>query len=740
MAGNIKGITIEFNGDTSKLDKSIREIDKNTRNLDKELRDVDKALKFNPTSIELWSQKQEILKNRISDTESKLKMLKQQQAQMDAKGVNKNSEQYRKLQREIVTTESKLKHFKGELIKLGSARLTALGNQFKDVGSKITAAGQSLRTVSRYAAATAVAIGALAAKSAKWADNLNTMSKVYSLDTKQLQLYGAAAKLVDVDVETIAKSHIKLTRNMKNAVDGSEKQADAFKQLGVEVTNADGSLRDGDAVWQETIAALGKMTNETERDALAMTLMGRTAADLNPLIEDGGEKYKRVAETMKKYGLDFVDQKTLDNAQKFNDQLDTIKAIGLLALQQLGTALAGYLAPAAEKVVEVFGKFAKWLSELDPQILAIGTAIAGAVAVLSPLLIVIGMLTSAIGTRISAIGSVGAAIGGAAAAAAGPVGLIVAGIAALVAIFAVAYAKSETFRNAVNNLVKQIGEILMPIIQEIITVLQELFNEIVKATGEIADVLAPVLEMITPILVALAKVILDVLMVAFKMFIAQIKGFITIIKMLAVIFAAVFGAVVDTARGAFATLSAIVKNIKTLLSFQGLIEKVKGIFNAVKTAITQPIQAAVNLIRSAIAKIKSILSAKLSLPHIKLPHFKISGSFSLNPPSVPSIGVDWYKQGAIFTKPTIAGLGEAGPEGIIPLDKLWQKLDAIATAATGNYGFMSDQVANAIGTGLALQASGASIPGTINVIVELDGAKVGQKIVNLYDYTKKAMG
>ena len=734
MAGNIKGITIEFNGDTSKLDKSIKEIDKNTKDLDKELRNVDKALKFNPTSVELWTQKQDILKGKITDTTSKLKLLKEQQKQMDAKGVDKNSEQYRKLKREIVETESKLKHFKGELIKLGSAKLTALGNQFKQVGNKISAAGRSLQTMSRYAAVFTGAVAAMTVKSAQYADKLNTLQKQYHINTQELQKYDATAQLVDVDTETILKAHTKLTKSMSSAAEGTGKQAEAFEKLGINVKNADGSFKDADTVFQETISALSKVTDETERDALAMTLMGKSAQELNPLIEDGGETYKRVAEVMKKYGLDFIDQETLDKANEFNDQLDTIKAIGLVALQQLGMALSAYILPAAKKAVDLFGNFAGWLSKLDPKILAIVTGIAGALAVLSPLLIVIGMVTSAIGTIISAIGSMGAAIGGVAAAATGPIGLIVAAVVALVAIFAAAYAKSEAFRNAINGLVTQLVDMLKPVLEEIIKVLQQLFTEIVATAVEIADQLAPVIEQLMPVLKVLAQIIIGVLMVAFKMFIAQIKLMIKTVKLIVNVFVTVFNAVANTVRTAYSTIKAIVQNIRNVLSFSGLVAKVKGIFNAVKNAITSPIRAAVNLVRAAIEKIKSILSTKLSLPHIKLPHFKISGSFSLNPPSVPSIGVEWYKQGGIFTKPTIAGLGEAGPEGIIPLDILWQKLDAIAAATS------TDQIANAIGTGLAIQASGATMPSTINLVVELDGTKVGQKIVNIYDYTKKALG
>ena len=158
MAGNIKGITIEFNGDTSKLDRSLREVDKSTRNIDKELRNVNNALKFNPTSVDLWRQKQALLTQKISDTETRLKLLKQQQAQMDAKGVDKNSAEYRKLQREIITTQSKLKTFKGQLQSIGNVKLRAASEQLKAIGSKATAAGHAMAGVSRAGAVLAAAM------------------------------------------------------------------------------------------------------------------------------------------------------------------------------------------------------------------------------------------------------------------------------------------------------------------------------------------------------------------------------------------------------------------------------------------------------------------------------------------------------------------------------------------------------------------------------------------------------
>ena len=574
MAGNIKGITIEFNGDTTKLDKALRQINNNTKSLDRELKQVDKALKFNPTSVELWRQKQQLLTQKVEETKSKLDALKQAQAQMDASGVDKTSKEYRDLQRDIIVTENQVKTFEGQLRKVGNVNLRATSEQFKAMGDKLTSAGQAMRGISTAAAAVTAAIGALTVKSGKWADDINTMSKVYSIGTRDLQQYSAAADLVDVSVETIAKSHVKLEKNMLSAANGSKNQAAAFEALGVSVTNADGSLRDGDAVWQDTIKALGSMENETERDAYAMQLMGRSAAELNPLIEDGGETYKQVSDTLAKYGLDFIDQETLDQANQFNDALDMMKAVGMVAFQQLGTQLAAYLAPAMEKVVDVVGRLAQWFSNLSPRTQAIIAGIAAVVAVVSPLLIGLGKVSFAISSIMSLMATLGPAIGGIVAAI-GPVILI---IGAVVAAGVLLYKNWD----------------------------------IIKAKA-----------------------------IAFK----------------------------DAVVATFTQFKA----------------QVVAAFNAIKTAIVTPIQTAIDKVKSIIDKVKGFFPIKVGniFGHIDLPHFSLSGKFSLNPPSVPKLNIDWYKTGGIFNSPTIAGIGEAGPEAVVPLDKLWTKLDAIANASGG---------------------------------------------------------
>ena len=586
MAGNVKGITIEFRGDTTKLDKALRDIKNNTKDLDRELKSVDKALKFNPTSVELWRQKQDLLKAKIKETEKGLKELKNIQAQMDAKGVDKQSEAYRKVQREIIEAESKLKTFNTQLRKIGQVNLRAMSEQFKQMGTSLESAGQAMRGISTAAAALAASIGALTVKSGQWADDMNTMSKRYRIGTKDLQMYSAAAELVDVDVETIASSHRKLTKSMSSAQKGTGSQAEAFESLGVAITDSNGQLRDTDDVWNDVIQKLSLVENETERETLAMTLLGKSAGDLNPLLEDGGEAYQNLAETMEKYGLEFIDEETLAQANEFNDALDTIKAVGLVAFQQLGTQLAAYLAPAMEKVVDLVGRLANWFSNLSPRTQAIIAAIAGVVAVVAPLLIGLGKVSFAISSIISLIATVGPAIAGIVAAL-GPVILI---IGAVVAAGILLYKNWDTVK---------------------------------------------------------AKAI-------------QLK---------------------DRVVSAFNTLKGKVTSI-----INSIKSSVTSTFNAIKNAITHPIETAVNLVRSAIEKIKSIINnAHLSLPKFKLPHFRISGGtlpWGIGGKGTPpKINVDWYAQGGIFDRASIIGVGEAGPEAVVPLDKFWDKLDQMQMGA-----------------------------------------------------------
>ena len=573
MPGNIKGITISFNGDTTKLDKALRQIQKNTRSLDNELKQVDKALKFNPTSVELWRQKQDLLTRKISETKSRLDLLKETQRKIDSGEIEATAEEYQKLKRDIIVTENQVKTFEAQLRKVGNVNLRAASEQFKEWGNNLESAGRSMQGVSVAAGALVGTLGLISYKAGTAADDLNTLSKVTGIGTGELQKYSYAADLVDVSVESIAKSNKKLTRNAYEAANGSKTQAEAFAALGVSVTDSDGNLRDSEAIFQDVISALGQMTNETERDALAQKLMGKSAAELNPLIEDGGETYKMVSDTLKKYDLDYVDQETLDKANEFNDSLDTMKLIGSVAIAQIGSQLAGYLAPALEKVVDVIGRFANWLSNLSPQVLTVIGVIAAVVAAVAPVLIVLGKISFAISSIMSLMATIGPAIGGVVAA----LGPVVLAIGAVIAVGVLLYKNWDTIK---------------------------------------------------------AKAI------AFK------------------------NAVITT--------------------FNDFKNKVTTTFNNIKNAIVKPMQTAIDKVKAIIGKIKGFFPIKVGnlLSGLKLPHFKLNGKFSLNPPSVPKLDIDWYKNGGIFDAPSVIGVGEAGSEAVVPLDKFWDKLDKMNAGET----------------------------------------------------------
>lgn len=589
MGGNVKGITIEFNANTNNLSKAINQIRQEARGFDKELGYINKSLKFDPKNIDLMRQKITVLREATTSGKKNIEEMKKALETMKSNGVDETSEDYRELQREIIKAESKQKDYNKELRKL-EASTSALGQasaKMSAFGEASVKAGESLRGLSMVAGAVDVALAGLTVKAGATADDLNTMAKVTGISTQELQKYKLSADLLDVSVETIAKSQTKMKKSMYSAQQGSEGMAEAFNTLGVSIVDSNGNLRDQETVFEESIKALGQMSNETERDALAMQIFGKSATELNPLIEDNGETFQKVADIFSQNGLDIVDQETIDRANQFNDALDTIKMTGMATLSTVGMQLAGYLAPAMEKVADVIGKIMGWLSQLDPAVLTVIGAIAGVVAVLSPLLIGIGKVAMGISSIMTLISTLGPAIAGFSAGALLPIIGIIAGV---IAIGVLLYKNWDT--------IKEYAGIVA--------------NWVVQKWTALKD------------------------------------------------------------------------GVTT--AFNSLKNTVTNVWNGIKFAITHPIETAVTFVKNAIDKIKGFFSGlKIELPHIKLPHFSISGKLSLAPPSVPRLNIDWYKNGGIFTQPTIfggVGVGEAGAEAVLPLKKLWEEMDARFSGGT----------------------------------------------------------
>lgn len=138
------------------------------------------------------------------------------------------------------------------------------------------------------------------------------------------------------------------------------------------------------------------------------------------------------------------------------------------------------------------------------------------------------------------------------------------------------------------------------------------------------------------------------------------------------------------------TVSSLMSGITSTMSsgLSSALSTVTGKFSSIYSTISSKMSAARDAVGNAISALKSKFNFSWSLPHLKLPHVSISGSFSINPPSVPHFGISWYKDGGILTRPTIFGAagndllagGEAGAEAVVPLATLWDKLETMITS------------------------------------------------------------
>lgn len=356
MAGaKVRGITIDLGVDASGVASGLKSVNSSISSTAKELKDIDRLLKLDPSNVTLLAQKHEALQRQVTQTRDKLDLLKQAEEELKKQMVDGGTEEQKKqlaaLQREIISTERSLDNYEGQL--------NETSNETKELARSTEQADQATEkmkggfTALKGAMANLIADGIrkavdgfkeLMTAGPAFADEILAMSSTTSLATDTLQELSYMSGLVDVDVSTVAGSLKKLTKNMDSARNGTGSAADAFSTLGVSVTDMNGNLRDNEDVFYDTIDALGKVENETERDALAMKIFGKSATDLNPMIEAGSDKLRGFAQEAHDMGY-VLDGDALEALGRVQDEFDRFGK----QMEGVKNQIAAGVAPAIER-------------------------------------------------------------------------------------------------------------------------------------------------------------------------------------------------------------------------------------------------------------------------------------------------------------------------------------------------------------------------------------------------------
>ena len=370
---------IKLSGE-SEYRKSLSEINNGMKVLKSEMQLTSAQFAENGKSVEALKAKNDVLERSISSQEDKLRLMREQLVKT-AQTYGEGSEKTMKLQAavngaetELVKMQNELKQNEKAMAESGQAS-SSLGDKLQGVadklGVKLPAGAQTaingLKKVDANLALAATGAAALitafvklekamismAKEAAAAADELVTMSAKMGVSTQTLQEFAYASELVDVDLSTLQGSLTKLTVNMANASEGNEKAQKAFSDLGISITDVNGNLRKSDEVFLDAIDALGKIQNQTERDAAAMDLFGKSAQDLNPLINQGSQALKDLAKEANATGY-VLDDISLRKLTAMDDALVKLDKTQESFRKRMSAEFAPYVTEAIEKVTKMF--------------------------------------------------------------------------------------------------------------------------------------------------------------------------------------------------------------------------------------------------------------------------------------------------------------------------------------------------------------------------------------------------
>lgn len=290
--------------------------------------------------------------------------------------------------------------------------------QFADTAQRIG------KTMTVVGGAITAAFGAVVMKTTQLGDTYDKMAKRTNIAVEELSALGYAAERSGADITSLENSMRYLVKNINDVSMGTGEAKDAFEELDIKVTNADGSLRGTMDVFKESADKLAGMTDETKQVALATEIFGRRyGTQLLPLLKEGSIGIEELTKEARELGI-VMSTENAAKAAEFNDRLTDLKgSLGGVA-REIGTTLLPPLISLAEKAIEIVKRFKTWADENKPlveTIIKISATLGALAAAGGPILITIGALAK-LKTGITALGTVST----------GPIGLFIVAIGAIV--------------------------------------------------------------------------------------------------------------------------------------------------------------------------------------------------------------------------------------------------------------------------------------------------------------------
>lgn len=359
--------------------QALSEIGNGMRVLDSEMRKVQSAYAQNADSVESLAAQNDVLERKILSQTEKIEYLKAA-LQQSAEKYGESDKRTMQWQTSLNNAEAELNNLNNKLDE-NKEKIEESGRETGNLGDVVSGLTEkfgiklpegmqksmnsmgSLNTASVKIAGGFVALAVAIAKaekalvsmtkeSAAFADNIITLSMQTGQTTDQLQEFSYATELIDVSVDTLQGSLTKLTNNMQDTINGTGNAKASFEALGISVTDADGNMRSANDVFYETIDALGDVKNETERDAMAMDIFGRSAQDLNPLIIQGSETLKAYAQEAHNVGY-VLNNEELSALGAVDDAYQRLQKSQEGAKNQLSAEFAPYLTEFYEKTTKL---------------------------------------------------------------------------------------------------------------------------------------------------------------------------------------------------------------------------------------------------------------------------------------------------------------------------------------------------------------------------------------------------